>query len=100
MISPGAPDETHDVSELAVWFGGASVTCWFCCPFWMLVWFVSLPLALVGLVRAYIEYRASKLGRTSRSRAVLGGVLSLVGAAAAIAYVVFLALHPDLPVQG
>ncbi|MEU6367862.1 hypothetical protein ABZ876_19495 [Streptomyces sp. NPDC046931] len=99
MTSPDVPDPTRGVAGLAVWFGGLSVACWFCCPFWMLVWFVSLPLALAGMVRAYIEYRAPGPERTSRSRAVVGGVLSLVGAAAAIAYLIFLALHPDLPVQ-
>ncbi|MDT0462295.1 hypothetical protein [Streptomyces gibsoniae] len=100
MTSADAPDETHHVAQTAVWFGGASVAFWFCCPFWMLVWFVALPVALAGVVRAYVEYRASKDGRASRSRAVTGGMLSLLGAAAAIAYLIFLALHPDLPVQG
>jgi hypothetical protein len=30
----------------------------------------------------------------------VGGVLSLLGAIAAITYMIFLATHPDLPVQG
>lgn len=100
MTSVGAPDETQEIKELAVWFGGASVACWFCCPFWILVCFLALPMALVGLVRAYVEYQASVHGRASRSRAVVGGVLSLLGGTAAIAYMIFLASHPDLPVQG
>jgi hypothetical protein len=100
MTAVDAPDETQKMAELAVGFGGASVACWFCCPFWMLVCFLALPMALVGLVRAYIEYRASALGRANRSRAVVGGALSLLGGTAAIAYMIFLATHPDLPVQG
>ncbi|MET9447360.1 hypothetical protein [Streptomyces cinerochromogenes] len=37
---------------------------------------------------------------TGRARAVAGGVLSLLGTAAAVAYLVYLAAHPELPVQG
>ncbi|POX57441.1 hypothetical protein C3492_43620 [Streptomyces sp. Ru62] len=100
MISVGTPEETREKAELAVWFGEASLACWFCCPFWILVSFGALPLALVGLVRAFVEYRASRSGRAHRRRAVVGGVLSLLGATAAITYMIFLATHPDLPVQG
>jgi hypothetical protein len=100
MNSVGAPDETQEIAQLAVWFGGASVACWFCCPFWSLVCFFALPMALVGLARAYIEYRASVHGRASKSRAVVGGALSLLGGTAASAYTIFLITHPDLPVQG
>ncbi|MFE1290193.1 hypothetical protein [Streptomyces sp. NPDC058751] len=100
MISVDTPDEGRERAELAVWFGGASLACWLCCPFWVLVSFVTLPLALAGVVRAFVEYHASKSGRANGTRAVVGGVLSLLGAAAAIAYMVFLATHPDLPVQG
>ncbi|WP_406446000.1 hypothetical protein OHB14_43320 [Streptomyces sp. NBC_01613] len=100
MTSVGASDETREGAELAVWFGGASMACWLCCPFWILVCFIALPLALVGLVRACVEYHASKSGRASRPRAVVGAVLSLLGATAAITYMIFLANHPDLPVQG
>ncbi|MET7453909.1 hypothetical protein ABZT03_18910 [Streptomyces sp. NPDC005574] len=100
MTSVGAPEETRQGAELAVWFGGASLACWLCCPFWILVSFVALPLALAGLVRARVEYRASKSGRASRPRAVVGAALSLLGAAAAITYMVFSARHPGLPVQG
>ncbi|MFF0160187.1 hypothetical protein ACFYRY_22030 [Streptomyces sp. NPDC005263] len=100
MTSVDAPDETQETKELAVWCGGASVAVWFCCPFWILVCFLALPIALVGLVRAYVEYQASARGRASRSRAVVGGALSLLGGTAAVAYMVFLATHPDLPVQG
>ncbi|MFE2964524.1 hypothetical protein ACFXKC_12800 [Streptomyces sp. NPDC059340] len=99
MISVGTPDETREKAELAVWFGGASLAWWFCCPFWILVSFVSLPMAFVGLVRACVEYHASKSGRANRTRAVVGAGLSLLGAAAAITYMIFLANHPDLPVQ-
>ncbi|MGW1750980.1 hypothetical protein ACWCRD_36275 [Streptomyces sp. NPDC002092] len=100
MASVGAPDETRERSALAIWFGGTSTACWLCCPFWVLVCFIALPVALIGLVRAWIEYRASRAGRASRPRAIVGGVLSLLGATAAIAYMIFLASHPDLPVQG
>ncbi|MFD6552229.1 hypothetical protein [Streptomyces sp. NPDC058398] len=99
MIPGGAPDETREKAELAVWFGGASVACWFCCPFWILVSLVALPLALAGVVRAFVEHHASKAGRANGTRALVGGALSLLGAAAAITYIVFLATHPDLPVQ-
>ncbi|MFJ3226098.1 hypothetical protein ACIPJS_22445 [Streptomyces sp. NPDC086783] len=101
MTAVDSPDETRQTrAELAVWFGGAATGCWLVCPFWILVAFVALPLALVGLVRAGIEYRASKTGATSRRRAVVGGALSLLGATAAIAYITFLTTHPNLPVQG
>jgi hypothetical protein len=100
MTSVDGSDETREKAELAVWFGGASLACWLCCPFWILVSFVTLPLALVGVVRACVEYQAPRSGRASRPRAVVGGVLSLLGATAAIAYMIFLANHPDLPVQG
>ncbi|MEW2753364.1 hypothetical protein AB0944_12120 [Streptomyces sp. NPDC048399] len=99
MIPGGTPDETREKAELAVWFGGASLACWFCCPFWILVSLVALPLALVGLARAFVEHRASKAGRANGTRALVGAVLSLLGAAAAITYMIFLANHPDLPVQ-
>ncbi|WP_416485623.1 DUF5958 family protein [Streptomyces sp. CL12] len=69
-------------------------------PFWALVSFGALPFALVGLVRAWVEYRASRAGRASGRRALVGGGLSLLGATAAVAYLVFLARHPELPVQG
>ncbi|MFF4541171.1 hypothetical protein [Streptomyces aureus] len=100
MIPGGTSDETREKAELAVWFGGASLACWICCPFWVLVSFVALPLALVGLVRAFVEYRASKSGGAGGTRALVGAALSLLGAAAAITYMLFLATHPDLPVQG
>lgn len=99
MTSMGGPDETPQVTEFAVWCGGASVACWFCCPVWVLVSVLALPLALVGLVRAYVEFRAAVHGRASRTRAVVGGALSLLGGAAAIACTVFLAVHPDLLIQ-
>ncbi|WP_329457034.1 hypothetical protein [Streptomyces sp. NBC_01497] len=100
MTSLDTPDETGQRAPLAVRFGGASLVRRLCCPFWILVSFVTLPLALVGLVRAYVEHRASRSGRASGPRAAVGAVLSLLGATAAIAYMVFLARHPELPVQG
>ncbi|MYX29745.1 hypothetical protein GTY75_24425 [Streptomyces sp. SID8381] len=99
MTGVAASREGRETAELAVWFGGASLGCWLCCPFWALVAFVALPLALAGLVRARVEHRAAREARASRARALTGGALSLLGAAAAIAYLVFLATHPDLPVQ-
>ncbi|MFH8337843.1 hypothetical protein [Streptomyces sp. AM6-12] len=100
MDPVGGAGEAQQKAAVAVWFGGASVGCWFCCPFWALVSCGALPLALIGLVRSWVEYRASGAGRASRRRAVAGGGLSLLGATAAIAYLVFLARHPELPVQG
>ncbi|GAB2457996.1 hypothetical protein [Streptomyces incanus] len=58
-----------------------------------------MALALVGLVRACVEHRASVRGRTSRPHAVVGGVRPLLGATAAILYVAFLATRPDLALQ-
>ncbi|MFE9921079.1 hypothetical protein ACFYQA_05735 [Streptomyces sp. NPDC005774] len=69
------------------------------CPVWAVVCFLSLPLALVGLVRTCAEYRASARGRTSRPHAVVGGVPALLGATAAILHRAFLATHPDLALQ-
>ncbi|MEU6465164.1 hypothetical protein [Streptomyces sp. NPDC046976] len=100
MDSVSSSDEAHRKAEVAVWFGGASLVWWFCCPFWALVSFGALPFALIGLVRAWVEHRASRAGRASGRRALVGGGLSLLGATAAIAYLVFLARHPELPVQG
>ncbi|MFJ7592238.1 hypothetical protein ACIQZO_33710 [Streptomyces sp. NPDC097617] len=84
----------------AVVLGGASVAFWFCCPFWMLVWMLALPLGLAGLVRGSIEYRAASRNGTSRDQPLTALLLSSVGTAAAVAYMIFLATHPDLPIQG
>ncbi|WP_327422653.1 hypothetical protein OG763_22625 [Streptomyces sp. NBC_01230] len=86
--------------SLAVAFGGGSVAFWFCCPFWMLVWLLALPLGLTGLVRGCIEYRAASRRGTSRARPLVGLVLSFLGTSAAVAYLIFLLTHPDLPIQG
>ncbi|GAB2735203.1 hypothetical protein [Streptomyces bullii] len=99
MSSAPACDETRERPGLAVWCGGASLACWICCPLWALVAFLALPLGLTGLTRAWLEYRSSADGRTSRPRAVTGAALSLLGTAAAVAYLVFLGTHPHLPVQ-
>ncbi|MFI5634667.1 hypothetical protein ACIA8E_36030 [Streptomyces sp. NPDC051664] len=85
--------------NLAVAFGGVSVAFWFCCPFWMLVWLLALPLGLTGLVRGSIEYRAAARQNTSRTQPLVGLVLSFVGTSAAAAYMIFVLTHPDLPVQ-
>ncbi|WP_228993668.1 hypothetical protein [Streptomyces sp. DH8] len=87
-------------TSLAVAFGGASVALWFCCPFWMLIWLVVLPLGLTGLVRGVIEYRAASRQDTSRTQPLIGLSLSTVGTGAAVAYMIFVVMHPDLPVQG
>ncbi|MFI9245490.1 hypothetical protein ACIGXF_23580 [Streptomyces sp. NPDC053086] len=73
-----------------------SAGCWLCCPFWALVSVVALPAGPAGLVRCVVEHRAGR----ARGRVVAGGLLSLVGTAAAVAHPVFLGTHPDLPVQG
>nr|WP_145486672.1 MULTISPECIES: hypothetical protein [Streptomyces] len=99
MGSVGSSDAAHHKAEVAVWFGGASLVWWFCCPFWGLVSFGALPSALIGLVRAWVEYRASRAGRAGGRRALVGGG-ALLGVTAAIAYLVFLARHPELPAQG
>ncbi|MFC9915671.1 hypothetical protein [Streptomyces sp. NPDC059862] len=83
----------------AVVFGGASVAFWFCCPFWTLVWLLALPLGLAGLVRGAIEYRAASHQSASRAEPLAGLVLSSLGTAAAVAYMVFVLTHPDLPIQ-
>ncbi|WP_232789792.1 hypothetical protein [Streptomyces jeddahensis] len=85
--------------SLAVVFGGASVAFWFCCPFWMLVWLLALPLGLTGLVRGSIEYRAASRQGASRAQPLTGLVLSSVGTVAAVAYMVFVFTHPDLLIQ-
>lgn len=96
---PDPPDAGRR-RELAVYFGGVSVGCWFCCPFWLLVWILALPAGLAGLTLAVLEYRAARRELRAVARAVVSGVLSLVGTAAAIAYLIFVITHPDLPVQG
>ncbi|MFG3304507.1 hypothetical protein [Streptomyces wuyuanensis] len=83
----------------AVAFGGASVAFWFCCPFWMLVWLLALPLGLAGLVRGVIEFRAATRLGHSRGEPLAALVLSAIGTAAAIVYLAFVFTHPDLPIQ-
>lgn len=80
--------------DLAVWFGGMSVACWCCCPFWLLVWVFALPMGIAGLVRGITEYRAAARTQASKSRAVAGTVLSLIGSGAAVAYVIFVVTEP------
>lgn len=85
--------------ELAVVFGGVSVAFWFCCPFWLLVWMLALPVGLTGLVRGVIEYRAASREGTSRTKSLTGLVLSSIGTAAAVAYMMFVFTHPNLEIQ-
>ncbi|URM91541.1 hypothetical protein LUW75_17920 [Streptomyces sp. MRC013] len=80
-------------------FGGLSVAFWFCCPFWVLVWLLALPLGLTGLVRGCVELRTASRLNTSRTAPVTALVLSALGTGAAVAYVVFVFTHPDLPIQ-
>ncbi|MFJ5267155.1 hypothetical protein [Streptomyces sp. NPDC088358] len=85
--------------SLAVMFGGASVVCWFCCPFWMIVWPLALPIGLTGVVRGLIECRAASRLGVSRTQPLTGLVLGTIGTAAAAAYMIFVFTHPDLPIQ-
>ncbi|MFF4444824.1 hypothetical protein [Streptomyces sp. NPDC001502] len=95
----GAPGDKSRRSGLAVAFGGASVAFWFCCPFWMLVWMLALPLGLAGLVLGSLGYRAASRHGTSRDQPLTALALSSVGTAAAVAYMIFVFTHPDLPIQ-
>ncbi|MEE1817764.1 hypothetical protein PUR59_22420 [Streptomyces sp. SP18ES09] len=93
-----AGDRSGRMSRSVV-FGGASVAFWFCCPFWMLVWALALPLGLTGLVLGAIEYRAASRQGVSRARPLMSLALSSVGTAAAVAYMLFVFAHPDLAIQ-
>ncbi|MFH9608500.1 hypothetical protein [Streptomyces sp. NPDC017448] len=66
----------------------------------MLIWLVALPLGLTGLVRGVIEYRAASRQDADRAQPLIGLTLSTVGTGAAVAYMIFVFTHPDLPVQG
>lgn len=66
----------------------------------MLVWVLALPLGVTGLVRGVIEYRAASRGGGSRTQPLIALVLSSLGTVAALAYMVFVFTHPELPVQG
>ncbi|MCP9958150.1 MULTISPECIES: hypothetical protein [Streptomyces] len=83
----------------SVVFGAASVAFWFCCPFWMLVWALALPLGFTGLVLGAVEYRAAARQGVSRAQPLAGLALSSLGTAAAVAYALFVSAHPDLPIQ-
>lgn len=92
-------DDASSRQSVAVRLGGASVAPWFCCPFWMIVWVVALPLGIAGLVRGVIEFRAaSRLGH-DRGAPLTALVLSAVGTTAAVLYMVFVFTHPDLLIQ-
>ncbi|MFI1189160.1 hypothetical protein [Streptomyces californicus] len=98
-ITDGPAGDRPRRTSPAVAFGGASVALWFCCPFWMLVWILVLPLGLTGIVRGVIEYRAASRQGTSRAQPRTGLALSTVGTVAAVAYMIFVFTHPDLPLQ-
>ncbi|MET7618830.1 hypothetical protein [Streptomyces sp. NPDC005408] len=85
--------------SLALAFGGASVAFWFCCPFWMVVWLLALPLGLAGLVRGVVENRAASQHGASRVQTLIGLGLASLGTAAAVAYMIFVITHPDLLIQ-
>lgn len=74
--------------------------CWFCCPFWMVVWPLALPIGLAGVVRGFIECRAASRQGVSRAQPLIGLALAAVGTAAAVVYMIFVFTHPDLPIQG
>lgn len=100
MVHTGDPtSDRPQRTELSVAFGGASVAFWFCCPFWLVVWMVALPVGLTGLVRGAIEYRAASRQGMSRTKSLIGLVLSSIGTAAAVAYMIFIFTHPYLDIQ-
>ncbi|MEU1541532.1 hypothetical protein ABZ461_26145 [Actinacidiphila glaucinigra] len=94
MTSSSTTEHADGKTDLAVLFGGMSVACWCCCPFWLLVWVFALPMGMAGLVRGVIEFRAAVRTQASRSRATAGIALSLTGSGAAVAHVIFVVAHP------
>ncbi|MFF8290996.1 hypothetical protein ACF068_17445 [Streptomyces sp. NPDC016309] len=96
---PSPPTGAPRPRNVAMICGGTSVAIWFCCPFWMLVWLLALPLGATGLVRSLLDLRtASRFGHP-RTPPLLALALSATGTAAAVAYLLFLLTHPDLPIQ-
>lgn len=65
----------------------------------MLVWLLALPLGVTGLVRGSIECRDAARRSESRTRPLTGLVLSALGTAAAVAYMIFVFTHPDVSIQ-
>ncbi|WP_431948142.1 hypothetical protein [Actinacidiphila sp. bgisy167] len=94
MTSSSTTGQTGGTLDLAVWFGGMSVAFWCCCPLWLLVWVFALPMGIAGLARGVIEYRAAARAQASRSRAVAGIVLGLIGSGAAVAYMILVVAAP------
>jgi hypothetical protein len=94
MTSSSTTGQPSGTMDLAVWFGGMSVAFWCCCPLWLLVWVFALPMGMAGLVRGITEYRAAARAQASRSRAVAGIVLGLIGSAAAVAYMILVVTDP------
>lgn len=66
----------------------------------MVVWPLALPIGLAGVVRGIIECRAASRQGVSRVQPLIGLALGTVGTPAAIAYMIFVFTHPDLPIQG
>ncbi|MDT0417183.1 MULTISPECIES: hypothetical protein [unclassified Streptomyces] len=91
-----APSSRSTPVPWSLWLGAFSVGGWFCCPLWIVTSPVLLPLALAGAFRGVREYRTARRAAAPVGKAVLGLVLSVLGAAAATAYLVYVAAHPDL----
>lgn len=96
MPTPPRRSSSRPLSR-SIWLGGASVAIWFCCPFWTVVCYLALPLGVTGLCYGIAHHRSPD--RELRAQARTGLVLSAVGTAAAVTYVIFLAVHPDMLIQ-
>lgn len=81
----------------SIWLGGSSVAIWFCCPFWATVCYLALPLGVAGLWYGIAHHRSPD--KELRAQARTGLALAAVGTAAAVAYLIFLATHPDILIQ-
>ncbi|MGA4799117.1 hypothetical protein [Streptomyces lavendulocolor] len=91
----GSPRE----SNCALVLGALSVASWFCCPFWILVSALTLPLGLAGLVRGCWELRTASTPHTGRARPLTALALSTAGTLASVAYLTYVLTHPELPIQ-
>lgn len=96
MPTPPRRPQKRPISR-SIWLGGASVAIWFCCPFWMVVCYLALPLGVTGLWYGMAHHRSPD--RELRAQARTGLALAAVGTAAAVAYLIFLAGHPGIPIQ-
>ncbi|MET4923708.1 hypothetical protein P3L51_15320 [Streptomyces sp. PSRA5] len=63
----------------------------------MVVCYLALPLGVSGLFCGISHHRSQD--KELRAQARTGLVLATVGTAAAVGYLIFLATHPDLPIQ-